>query len=631
VFFETSAVVLTVILLGRYLESIAKGKAAAALSELARMQVDTAMLVTSTVGAKETEKKEEDALTSNTELIRTELLQRDDIVQVLPGTRVPTDGVIVFGSSFVDEAMLTGEARPVNKSVGDIVYGSTVNQRGMVHLRVTRVPGENALSGIMQLVRQAQSSTPPIQRVADAVAAYFVPAILALAVSIFILWILLVEYGVVTTDLAAVTFAIKFAIATLVVSCPCAVGLAVPVPVVVASGVGAKLGVLFKSGPALEALHKADVIVFDKTGTLTLGQPTVVQWRNVSPSGLSDRLLWWTVASAESGSEHVWAKAMLEYARSNLVDGGALAALGTPSAFEAVSGRGIRCSLNDEAVLIGNARWMEENGVSIVADAAPLAAPSRVSCGEVECGQSNADCCPPYLEPPAVCDASAANEEVARLEQSGASVVYVAIGQGLAGWIALSDAVRPEAGAVVKALEQLKVQVWILSGDAQTSTDAVAKQLGLDPKRACGQLLPGDKARRVQELQQSGHIVAMVGDGINDAPALTQADIGLTVMNGSDVAMGAADVVLMKDHLSLLLHALELSRATFSVIKLNLGWSFFYNLCAIPFAVGAFYTLNGIVLPPTFAGLAELLSSLPVILFAIALKWFKPKSHIEPM
>jgi len=613
-------VVLTVILLGRYLESIAKGKAAAALSELARMQVDTAMLVTSTVGAKEVE-KEEEASTSNTQLIRTELLQRDDIVQVLPGARIPTDGVVTFGSSSVDEAMLTGEARPVNKSVGDTVFGSTVNQRGMMQLRVTRVPGENALSGIMQLVRQAQNSTPPIQRVADAVAAYFVPAVLALAVSIFVIWLLLVEYGAVTTDLAAVTFAIKFAIATLVVSCPCAVGLAVPVPVMVASGVGAKLGVLFKSGPALEALHKADVIVFDKTGTLTLGQPTVVKWRNLSAFGLSDRLLWWTVASAESGSEHVWAKAMLDYARSNLVDGGALAALGTPSSFEAVSGRGIRCSLNGQDVLIGNARWMEENGVAIVA--APLAPAPRVSCGDIACGQPTVDCCPPDLEPVAVSSAPA-DDSVAQLEQTGASVVYVSIDQGLAGWVALSDAVRPEAAAVVRALEQLKMQVWMLSGDAQTSTDAVAKQLGIDPERACGQLLPGDKARRIQELQQSGRIVAMVGDGINDAPALTQADIGLTVMTGSDVAMGAADVVLMKDHLSLLLHALELSRATFSVITRNLAWSFLYNLTAIPFAVGAFYTLGGVTLPPTFAGLAELLSSLPVVLFSIALKRFQP-------
>lgn len=619
-FFETSAVVLTVILLGRYLESIAKGKAAAALSELARMQVDTAMLVTSTLGAKEAE-KEEEASTSNTQLIRTELLQRDDIVQVLPGARIPTDGVVTFGSSSVDEAMLTGEARPVNKSVGDTVFGSTVNQRGMMQLRVTRVPGENALSGIMQLVRQAQNSTPPIQRVADAVAAYFVPAVLALAVSIFVIWLLLVEYGAVTTDLAAVTFAIKFAIATLVVSCPCAVGLAVPVPVMVASGVGAKLGVLFKSGPALEALHKADVIVFDKTGTLTLGQPTVVKWRNLSAFGLSDRLLWWTVASAESGSEHVWAKAMLDYARSNLVDGGALAALGTPSSFEAVSGRGIRCSLNGQDVLIGNARWMEENGVAIAA--APLAPAPRVSCGDIACGQPTVDCCPPDLEPVAVSSAPA-DDSVAQLEQTGASVVYVSIDQGLAGWIALSDAVRPEAAAVVRALEQLKMQVWMLSGDAQTSTDAVAKQLGIDPERACGQLLPGDKARRIQELQQSGRIVAMVGDGINDAPALTQADIGLTVMTGSDVAMGAADVVLMKDHLSLLLHALELSRATFSVITRNLAWSFLYNLTAIPFAVGAFYTLGGVTLPPTFAGLAELLSSLPVVLFSIALKRFQP-------
>ena len=612
--------VLTVILLGRYLESIAKGKAAAALSELARMQVDTAMLVTSTLGAKEAE-KEEEASTSNTQLIRTELLQRDDIVQVLPGARIPTDGVVTFGSSSVDEAMLTGEARPVNKSVGDTVFGSTVNQRGMMQLRVTRVPGENALSGIMQLVRQAQNSTPPIQRVADAVAAYFVPAVLALAVSIFVIWLLLVEYGAVTTDLAAVTFAIKFAIATLVVSCPCAVGLAVPVPVMVASGVGAKLGVLFKSGPALEALHKADVIVFDKTGTLTLGQPTVVKWRNLSAFGLSDRLLWWTVASAESGSEHVWAKAMLDYARSNLVDGGALAALGTPSSFEAVSGRGIRCSLNGQDVLIGNARWMEENGVAIAA--APLAPAPRVSCGDIACGQPTVDCCPPDLEPVAVSSAPA-DDSVAQLEQTGASVVYVSIDQGLAGWIALSDAVRPEAAAVVRALEQLKMQVWMLSGDAQTSTDAVAKQLGIDPERACGQLLPGDKARRIQELQQSGRIVAMVGDGINDAPALTQADIGLTVMTGSDVAMGAADVVLMKDHLSLLLHALELSRATFSVITRNLAWSFLYNLTAIPFAVGAFYTLGGVTLPPTFAGLAELLSSLPVVLFSIALKRFQP-------
>lgn len=629
--------VLTVILLGRYLESIAKGKAAAALSELARMQVDTAMLVTSAAaagGMKEMEKKEEEqkTVTSSTELIRTELLQRDDIVQVLPGTRIPTDGVVVFGSSSVDEAMLTGEARPVTKSIGDIVYGSTVNQRGMVHIRVTRVPGENALSGIMQLVRQAQNSTPPIQRLADAVAAYFVPAILALAVFIFILWLLLVEYGVVTTDLAAVTFALKFAIATLVVSCPCAVGLAVPVPVMVASGVGAKLGVLFKSGPALEALHKADVVVFDKTGTLTLGQPTVAQWHNLSTNGLSDRLLWWTVASAESGSEHVWAKAMLEYARSNLVDGGALAALGTPSAFEAVSGRGIRCTLDNQVVLIGNARWMEENNVCIAVAASPAAIPSRVSCGEAECGQPTADCCPPDLEPLAVLsNACVADEAVVAMEETGASVVYVSIDQGLVGWIALSDAVRPEAAAVVKALEQLNVQVWMLSGDAQTSADVVATQLGIDPTRACGQLLPGDKAKRVQELQQHGHIVAMVGDGINDAPALTQADIGLTVMNGSDVAMGAADVVLMKEHLSLLLHALELSRATFSIIKWNLGWAFFYNLCAIPFAVGAFYTLDGVVLPPTFAGLAELLSSLPVILFALALKWFKPSTRGDAM
>jgi P-type E1-E2 ATPase len=275
---------------------------------------------------------------------------------------------------------------------------------------------------------------------------------------------------------------------------------------------------------------------------------------------------------------------------------------------------------------------MEENGVGIAAAAPPTAARSLVRCGETECGQPIADCCPPDLELPAVeGNALVADETVVAMEQTGASVVYVAIDQGLVGWIALSDAVRPEAAAVVKALEQLKVQVWMLSGDAQTSTDAVATQLGIDPTRACGQLLPGDKAKRVQELQQRGHIVAMVGDGINDAPALTQADIGLTVMNGSDVAMGAADVVLMKEHLSLLLHALELSRATFSIIKWNLGWAFFYNLCAIPFAVGAFYTLDGVVLPPTFAGLAELLSSLPVILFALALKWFKPTTHVQAM
>lgn len=594
-FFETSAVLLTLIVLGRYLEVLAKGKTSDVLDKLQAMTVTRATLLIDYDDSTHEARREDE--------LDMALIERGDMIKILPGARIATDGVIAWGTTTVDESMVTGESVAVMKQTGDRVLGSTVNENGAIHVRVTRTASENTLAAITQLVSEAQNAQPPVQRIADQVAAYFVPFILVLTVAVFVVWVSVAATGVVSSEgVGAVTFALRFAIATLIISCPCAIGLAVPTAIMAGTGVAAQHGVVFKSGETIERCAKVTAMVLDKTGTLTQGKPSVSSWMTLPRSeiesqsklasttawtcSLSSVDLWRYIGAAESGSEHPVAQALLAFAKEQVGDD----RFPTPESFESVPGRGIQCQVLGHRVCIGTPAWMEilENHITVT----------------------------DYQR--TTLDSLRANAE---------TPVLVAVDGQLQAVARLRDELKPQARDLIAYLHHLKIDAWMCSGDAHATAQIVGQRAGLSSDHILGSQLPSDKATLIRRLQAEGHVVAMVGDGINDSPALAQADVGLAVAQGTDIAGEAAHVLLLKEDLLDIVVALQVARRTFATIKFNFFWAFLYNLIAIPLAIGVFYPIGNIVaIPPPLAGLSELLSSVPVVVFSLMLRFYRPPS-----
>jgi P-type Cu+ transporter len=495
-----------------------------------------------------------------------------DLLRVRPGERVAVDGQVVEGASTVDESMLTGESLPVEKGPGTAVVGGSVNRTGAFTFRATRVGSETVLAQIIRLVEEAQGSKAPIQRMADRVASVFVPVVLVIAALTFGVWW---AWG----PEPAFFYAVANAVGVLVIACPCAMGLATPTAIMVGTGKGAELGVLVKSAGALELLHRVGTVVFDKTGTLTVGRPVVTDI--VPAPGFEADGLLALAAAAEQGSEHPLGEAIVTEAKARGL------ALPPVSEFQAVPGQGVDALASDGRILLGNARMMQARGLDVA-----------------------------ELEPVA-----------RRLAAEGKSVVYVAFAGEAHGLVAVADVLKPEARAAVAALKSLGIEVAMLTGDTRLTGEAIAHQAGID--RVLAEVLPEQKAAEITRLQEEGRLVAMVGDGINDAPALAQADVGIAMGSGTDVAIEASDVTLMRGNLHGVVTAVELSRRTIRIIKENLGWAFGYNIVLVPVAAGALYPLWGVLLSPILAGLAMALSSVSVVANSLRLKRFNTTLHEE--
>jgi len=489
-----------------------------------------------------------------------------DLLRARPGERVAVDGQVVEGASTVDESVLTGESLPVAKGPGASVIGGSVNRTGAFTYRATRVGSETVLAQIIRLVEEAQGSKAPIQRLADRVASVFVPVVLAVAALTFGVWW---AWG----PEPAFFHALANAVGVLVIACPCAMGLATPTAIMVGTGKGAELGVLIKSAGALELLHQAETVVFDKTGTLTVGKPVVT---DVIPApGVDTEALLALAASAEQGSEHPLGEAIVSLAKAR--------GLALPSViqFEAVPGQGLVASAPDGRILLGNLRMMQARGLDVAA-----------------------------LEPSA-----------RRLAALGKSVVYVAFAEKAHGIVAVADILKPEARAAVDGLRALGIEVAMLTGDTRLTAEAIAREAGIE--RVLAEVLPEQKAAEIKRLQEGDRLVAMVGDGINDAPALAQADVGIAMGSGTDVAIEAADITLMRGDLRGVVTAVELSRRTIRIIKENLAWAFGYNIVLVPVAAGMLYPIWGVLLSPILAGLAMALSSVSVVANSLRLKRFR--------
>ena len=550
-YYETAAVVITLVALGRWLEARARGRTSDAIRRLVALAPRMARVVRNGVEAS----------------VPTSEVQRDDLVRIRPGERIPVDGTVVDGRSMVDESMLTGESMPVEKTPGASVSTGTVNVSGSFVFQATRVGSETTLARIVALVEAAQGSRAPIQRLADRVAAVFVPIVLALAAVTFVAWWLL-------GPAPALLYALTNAVAVLVIACPCAMGLATPTAIMVGTGRGAEFGVLIKSATALETLHRVDTIVFDKTGTLTLGRPRVTDVLTVPGTAEDDVLA--LAAAAEQGSEHPLGAAMVTAAKERGL------ALPPVTEFAAVAGQGVDALAPDGRVLLGNRGFLESRGV----DATPLA------------------------------------ERAAALPADGKTLVFVSLALRAVGVIAVADVLKPEATATVTALKRGGLEVLMLTGDARTTAEAIARRAGIE--RVLAQVLPDAKAGAIRELRAGGARVAMVGDGINDAPAIAQADVGIAMGSGTDVALEAADVALMRGDLRGVLNAHALSRATIRIVKQNLVWAFGYNVVLIPVAAGVLYPLWGVVLSPILAGAAMAFSSVSVVANSLRLKRWNP-------
>lgn len=546
-YFETSAIIITLILLGKYLEAVAKGKTSEAIKKLAALQAKTARVIRDGV--------EED--------IPIEEVELGDVVVVRPGEKVPVDGKIIEGNSSLDESMLTGESLPVDKKAGDLVFGATINKYGTFKLEATRIGKETALAQIIKMVEDAQGSKAPIQKIADQVAGVFVPAVLGIAAVTFLVWYLLGS---------GINQALISAVAVLVIACPCALGLATPTAIMVGTGKGAENGILIKGGEHLETAYKLNAVVLDKTGTITKGKPELT---DVIPLGKMepDELL--TLASiAEKSSEHPLGAAIYEKGKENNGQ------IDDPEVFEAIPGRGVRAVIKQQEVYVGTRKLMMEQGI----------------------------------------DTEPVEDQISQLEDQGKTAMLMAIDGKLEAVLAVADTLKESSQEAIADLQEMGIEVYMITGDNQRTADAIARQVGIT--QVLAEVLPENKAEEVEKLRAEGKVVAMVGDGINDAPALATADIGMAMGTGTDVAMEAADITLMRGDLRTIPASIRLSRQTMRKIKQNLFWAFIYNIIGIPFA--ALGMLN-----PVIAGAAMAFSSVSVVTNSLSLKRYNPNKIVR--
>lgn len=550
-YYESAGVIITLILLGKSLEAVSKGRTSEAIKKLMGLTPKTAIIFVDGV------EKE----------IPIDEVELGDVIIVKPGEKIPVDGTVISGNTSIDESMLTGESMPVDKKEGDPVYAASINTTGAFRFKAEKIGSETALAQIIKLVEDAQGSKAPIAQMADIVSGYFVPVVCAIALVSGVAW-----YFGTGGDLK---FALTIFISVLVIACPCALGLATPTAIMVGTGKGAENGILIKGGEALETAHKITTIVFDKTGTITEGKPTVTDVLTIE--GISKDMLLQLTASAEKNSEHPLGQAIVLGAKDAGLE------LFATEQFEALTGRGIQANIKGEDILAGNRKLMDESGISL-----------------------------------------AGMEEVSdRLAEEGKTPMYVAINGTLAGIVAVADVVKESSRAAIESLHKMGMEVAMITGDNAKTAAAIAKQVGID--RVLSEVLPKDKSNEVKKLQNEGKKVAMVGDGINDAPALAQADIGIAIGSGTDVAMESADIVLMRSDLMDVPTAIHLSKQTIRNIKQNLFWAFGYNVIGIPIAAGLLHLLfNGPLLNPIFAAAAMSLSSVSVLTNALRLKRFKP-------
>ena len=557
-YFESAAMILTLVTVGKYLEARSKAKTSDALGKLVDLAPKTAVVVRG--GAEQT--------------IPAEQVVAGDIVVIRPGEGIPVDGVVIEGHGYVDQAAITGESIPVEKQEGDTVISATINKNGSFRFRASRVGEDTTLSQIIRLVDEASNSKAPIARLADKVSGIFVPVVIGIALVTAIVWLIAGQ---------GFEFALSNAISVLVISCPCALGLATPVAIMVGTGKAAEMGILIKSAESLENLHNVDTIVLDKTGTITSGHPSVTDLIVLDPS-LTEREFLMEAAATEKGSEHPLAQAVVERAAK---DGGELSGA---EAFETVAGRGVKAVVNGKAYLAGNPAFLEENSVLG---------------GDVH--------------------SERARQEAKRLAGEGKTPLLFARDGKLAGIIAVADTIRESSRAAIRRFNEMGLHVVMLTGDNKVTAEAIRKELGIE--KAISDVLPTEKEANIRALQQEGHKVAMVGDGINDAPALTRADIGIAIGAGTDIAIESADVVLMKDSLYDVAAAIDLSRAVVRNIHMNLFWAFFYNILGIPLAAGVLYPAFQLRLSPMIGSAAMSLSSVCVVTNALRLRFFKKKEE----
>jgi P-type Cu+ transporter len=556
-FYETALMLAGFLMLGRWLEARAKGRTGTAIKKLVGLQAKTATVL----------RDEGDENGVETKLPVEEVLV-GDIVLVKPGERIPVDGKVVSGDSYVDESMITGEPIPSLKNAGSKVVGGTINQNGVLKFRAEKIGKDMVLAQIIKLVESAQGSKPPVQRIADQAVTYFIPSVLTIAIVSFIVWYFLLG--------STLLFGLTILISILVVACPCALGLATPTAVTVGIGRGAELGILVKNGEALEISEKLTTILFDKTGTLTKGKPEVT---NIIGTSIDDKSLLQIAASVEKNSQHPLAEALVTKVRDNDIE------LYDSDEFNTYGGKGVSATVNRRSVLIGNRKLLMENNVEI----------------------SDTD-----------------EEMISKLEGEGKTTVLVALNKVFSGIVGVADTLKENTPQAISELKRMGLEVAMITGDNQKTADAIATSIGIDHVTAG--VLPEDKSTEVKRLQDQGEVVAFVGDGINDAPALAQADVGIAIGSGTDVAIESGEIVLIKDNLLDAVAGVQLSEKVMGRIKLNLFWAFAYNVILIPVAAGLLYPTFGITFRPEYAGLAMALSSVTVVTLSLLLKGYLPPS-----
>ncbi|KAF3962764.1 hypothetical protein CMV_012766 [Castanea mollissima] len=573
-FFETSSMLISFILLGKYLEVLAKGKTSEAIAKLMDLAPETAVLLT----------LDDEGNVISEQEIDSRLIQKNDVIKITPGAKVASDGYVLWGESHVNESMITGEARPVSKRKGDTLIGGTVNENGVLRIKATRVGSDSALSQIVQLVESAQMAKAPVQKFADHISKYFVPLVIMLSFSTWLAWFLAGRFhsypkSWIPSSMSSFELALQFGISVMVIACPCALGLATPTAVMVGTGVGASQGVLIKGGQALESAHKVNCIIFDKTGTLTVGKPVVVDTQLLKNMEL--REFYVLIAAIEANSEHPLAKAIVTYAK-KFVEDKENPAWPEAQDFISITGNGVKAIVQNKEIIVGNKSLMLDQEIAIPASAEDI---------------------------------------LAQAEGMAQTGILVSIDREVAGVLAISDPLKPGAQEVISILKSMKIKSIVVTGDNWGTANAIAKEVGIETVIA--EAKPEDKAKKVREFQDAGYTVAMVGDGINDSPALVAADVGMAIGAGTDIAIEAADIVLMKSNLEDVITAIDLSRKTFSRIRLNYIWALGYNMLGIPIAAGVMFPFTGFRLPPWIAGAVMAASSVSVVCSSLLLKYYK--------